>query len=298
MRQSTYAEIYADLVEELREAGVYSPELITLEVGSRGAFHQAGFDDLKHYLCAPSRAWDAMLVQITGTVIKQSHKSWVKAVQELPHEVMKFSINASLNTLPTNSNLQNWGKKAYSTCSLCHESRQSLSHVLNNCPRAMELRRYSKRHDEVLAILGDFIQTHLRQNFSITLELPLTTYSFPQHITPTDMRPDIVWWSEECKELWLLELTISYESQVADSCLRKRAKYQDLVEAGCMAGFRTELITIEVGSRGMLSDVEFETLKSTFNVPGKTMTSLCLQVIRTTILESFKIWCSRNLHVQ
>ena len=72
LKESTYA----DLVEELREAGVYSPELITLEVGSRGAFHQAGFDDLKHYLCAPSRAWDAMLVQITGTVIKQSHKSW------------------------------------------------------------------------------------------------------------------------------------------------------------------------------------------------------------------------------
>ena len=219
---------------------------------------------------------------------------WVKAVQELPSEVMKFSLNASLDTLPTNSNLRTWGKKAHDTCPLCHESRQTLLHVLNNCPVAMELRRYSRRHDAVLAVLGDFIQAHLPPTFSITSDLPSATYSFPQHITPTDMRPDIVWWSDVHKELWLLELTVSYESLVADSCQRKRAKYQDLVEAGDAAGFRTELITVEVGSRGMLQDEEFDHLKLLFNVPQKSIACLCLSIIRTTILESFKIWCSRN----
>ena len=34
-----------------------------------------------------------------------SPELWVKAVQVLPPEVMKFSVNASLDTLPTNSNL-------------------------------------------------------------------------------------------------------------------------------------------------------------------------------------------------
>ena len=47
------------LVEGIREAGEYSPELITLEVGSRGPFHQAGFDDLKAYLDAPTKEWEA-----------------------------------------------------------------------------------------------------------------------------------------------------------------------------------------------------------------------------------------------
>ena len=35
---------------------------------------------------------------------------------------------------------------------------------------------------------------------------------------------------------------------MADARARKRAKYYDLVVAGRAAGYRTELITVEVGS--------------------------------------------------
>ena len=63
------------------------------------------------------------------------------------------------------------------------------------------------------------------------------------------MRPDIVWWSDESTELRLFKLTISYESLVEDSSIRKQAKYQELVEAECEKGYSTELITLEVGSR-------------------------------------------------
>ena len=43
---------------------------------------------------------------------------WVRAVQNLPPELMKFALNAALDTLPTNSNLHRWGKKSYDTCPL------------------------------------------------------------------------------------------------------------------------------------------------------------------------------------
>ena len=65
------------------------------------------------------------------------------------------------------------------------------------------------------------------------------------------MRPDIVWLSDDRKELWLLELTISYESLVADTRQRKEAKYY-LLQAGRAGGYHSQLITVEVGSRGML----------------------------------------------
>ena len=225
---------------------------------------------------------------------EKSPNLWVKAVQALPPEPLKFALNASLNTLPTNSNLHTWGKKASDRCSLCCEARQSLTHVLNNCPIAMKLRRYSRRHDKVLELLGFFIQAYLPNDFSIAIDSPSFTYSFPQHIIPTDLRPDIVWWSDQQKELWLFELTISYESHVADARGRKRAKYHDLEEAGRVAGYKTELITIEVGSRGMVCSADFEILKAAVNATGKDVTNLCLEVIRTTLLESFRIWVSRN----
>ena len=225
---------------------------------------------------------------------ENSPELWVRAVQGLPPEPMKFALNASLDILPTNGNLYKWGKKTYYTCPLCCESRQSLVHILNNCPMAMTLRRYSRRHDEVLQVLGGFVQAHLPPTFSFTIDLPSVTYTFPHHITPTDMRPDVVWWSDEQKKLWLLELTISYESLVAETRQRKCVKYQDLVEAGQAAGYRTELITIEVGSRGMLSANDFDVIKSAVSATHKEVTSLVEALIRTTLLESFRIWGSRN----
>ena len=126
---------------------------------------------------------------------------------------------------------------------------------------AMELRRYSRRHDEVLKALNEFVRAHLPQRYTNTVDLDSESYCFPQHIVQTNMRPDIVWWCDESRELRLFELTISYESLVEDSRIRKQAKYQELVEAGREKGYDTELITLEVGSRGMWSDEDFARLK-------------------------------------
>ena len=158
----------------------------------------------------------------------------------------------------------------------------------------MGLRRYSERHDSVLKVFGDFIKASLPPHYSVTIDHPTDTYSFPHHITPTNLRPDIVWWCERQRELWLFELTISYESLTAKARDLKRAKYQDLVEAGRAAGYRTELITVEVGSRGMLGSSDLGPLAAAINCNRKDIETLCLIVIRTTLLESFKIWCSRN----
>ena len=75
----------------------------------------------------------------------------------------------------------------------------------------------------------------------------------------------------------------------------KRAKYQDLVESGRAAGYKTELITFEVGSRGMLGDSVVEGFKKAIKATQKDISSLCLLTIRSaTILGSFAIWTSRN----
>ena len=81
---------------------------------------------------------------------------------------------------------------------------------------------------------------------------------------------------------------------MADARRRKREKYHDLVQAGREAGYRTELITIEVGSRGMLCANDFDGLQAAIHAPLKEVTTLCLEVICTTLLELFRMWGSRN----
>ena len=85
-------------------------------------------------------------------------------------------------------------------CILCQEHRQSLLHILNTCRVAMGLRRYSERHDSVLKVFGDFIEASLPPHYSVTIDLPTRNYSFSHHITPTSLRPDIVWWCERQRE--------------------------------------------------------------------------------------------------
>ena len=94
-----------------------------------------------------------------------------------------------------------------------------------------------------------------------------------------------MWWSDEQRELWLFKLTVSYESLVADARARKRVKYHD---SGGAAGCKTELITVEVGSHGMLGDSDFEALKKAINAPRKEISSLCLLIIQSSILDSLK----------
>lgn len=137
---------------------------------------------------------------------------WVKTLQYLPQKAMKLALNSSMDSLPTNSNLYTWGKKSRDSFALCLQYRQSLLHILNNCPVAMDLRRYSRRHDEVLKVLGEFARANLPAEFNLTIDLPSEPYRFPYHIFPTDMHPDMVWWSDEMNKLWMFELTISYET--------------------------------------------------------------------------------------
>ena len=111
----------------------------------------------------------------------------------------------------------------------------------------------------------------------------------PRSVGESCAGPDIVRWSDKQRELWLLELTISFEPPVADAHERKQAKYLDLLEAGKGAGFETE-----VGSHGMLCATDFNFLRAAINDQLKEVTTLCLEVIRITLLESFRIWCSRN----
>ena len=81
---------------------------------------------------------------------------------------------------------------------------------------------------------------------------------------------------------------------MADAKARNRMKYHDLVEVGRAAGYKTELITVEVGSRGMLGDSDLDALRDAMDATRKEFTGLCLLAIRTAILGSFRIWCSKN----
>ena len=139
-------------------------------------------------------------------------------------------------TMPTSTSGRR--SKTAHACPLCKKEPQTLIHVLNACTVALNWRRYNTRHDAVLAELSKTISQSLGPD-----------YSFPLHLATTDLRPDMVWWNDNTKTATLLELTIPFDTILDDAAKRKEAKYLDLVSSIKEAGFTTNLLTVEMGSR-------------------------------------------------
>jgi len=63
--------------------------------------------------------------EMLRATISDTAAVWAKAVQALPSNTMKFTLNATHDTLPHNANSHPWKKKDSAACPLCGE-RQSL----------------------------------------------------------------------------------------------------------------------------------------------------------------------------
>ena len=220
---------------------------------------------------------------------------WATAVSRLGSEAMKFVLNAATDTLPTNSNLAKWRNGAVSrNCKLCGH-QQSLLHVLNSCEVALQLRRYNMRHDKVLSIIAELAQSYLPDSHHLTVDLSEESYSFPSHIIPTNLRPDLVIWSDVCKKLCLVELTISYESGFEDAARRKRNRYVDLVSDAKDRGYHSSVTPFQVGSRGVLDESSLESFRCILKpIPNKKWKCFLTDLTTTVIVESHRIWCQRN----
>lgn len=72
----------------------------------------------------------------------------------------------------------------------------------------------------------------------------------PQQIALTRLRPDLVLWSEKCKKVLLIELTVPWEENIAFAHERKLKRYDELATQCNDRGWNCEVFAVEVGCRG------------------------------------------------
>ena len=64
----------------------------------------------------------------------------------------------------------------------------------------LNLRHYNTRHDSVLKEIEQGVRPHLSEGECLLADLPnYQPYTFPPHITYTDLRPDLVLWNNKEK---------------------------------------------------------------------------------------------------
>ena len=125
-------------------------------------------------------------------------------------------------------------------------------------------------------------------------DLPNSTYDFPSSVASTDLRPDLVVWSDTQRVTVLAELTVCFEMNFVDASQRKTNKYQDLLDTCTANGYNTKLVTLEVGSRGFINISGFQQLFKLFALSKREQLNLFRAVGREAILQSHRIWTARN----
>ena len=184
------------------------------------------------------------------------------------------------DVLPSPSNLFCWGLAETPACPLC-QRRALLEHIISCCSKALGEGRYRWGHDQVLKVIADTICSGISLSkqqqparHSITFVKAgeksqhrpsqtgglLTTardwhlkvdlgkqLKFPETITVTTLRPDLVLMSESTRQVILLELTVPWEDRMEEAFERKRAKYEELAGECRRNGWMTRCNPIEVG---------------------------------------------------
>ena len=158
------------------------------------------------------------------------------------------------------------------------------------------MRRFNARHDAVLEVIASFIAQHLPESYKVTADLPrYQPYVFPLHIATTDQRPDIVVWSDTVQEVWVIELTVCFETRYEEAHNLKVNRYADLMEQIDDSTYSGSLVTLEVGSRGFLSLPSFTLLKQQLLICTRRQWEEALSnITRRAISGSHRIWVTRN----
>ena len=92
----------------------------------------------------------------------------------------------------------------------------------------------------------------------------------------------------------IAELTVCCEASYEAAHKRKLQKYMDLEKEARSNGYTTDLLTLEVGSRGFINTVSFNELRTYLLVPSKEWNCFLQNICRAAIAGSYKIWTSRN----
>ena len=200
---------------------------------------------------AGKRMKHAQSLECQGQVFRCSEDGaasiWSKAVSKNYPLSSWVLPQCCQDTLPHNANLAMWRRREglSSARKLCGE-RQTLLHVLNNCPKALNMRWYNERHNTVLEVISKFMAKSLPEEYQLLADLPqFQPYVFPPHIATTDQRPDIVVWNSTNQEVWVIKLTVCFETGYEDAHTLKTNRYTDLMRQIADSSVDGTLVTLE-----------------------------------------------------
>ena len=162
---------------------------------------------------------------------------WKSHLYDMRARIMKFLLNAAIDTLPTAANLKRWKKSPSDKCKLCLEI-QTTDHCLNICKVGLDTGRWTWRHN---TILNYIMNCSDRSKFQVFSDLPGQEAAgggtIPPEVCVTPLKPDIVIIDNHKKELNIFELTCPLEQNIEEIHLFKQNYSATIYIIGCTSKF-------------------------------------------------------------
>ena len=216
---------------------------------------------------------------------------WQSLLTKLPGNIFAFSRKALIFCLPNKSNLYRWKKVENNECSFCKKAETQL-HVLQNC--VQYLVRYTWRHDSILWTLCKKISWSIEEETTkLYADLKCEEFKFPCTSELFEsQRPDIVVVKD--KKVWVLELTICFETNTQKSRDYKQDRYKRLKDQLKINCDEFEVIYFEVTSLGFISKESAKQVKKLLSELEVNVDRTLYKCMETAIRASYFIFCRRN----
>ena len=215
---------------------------------------------------------------------------WSTVQQHMPKNIFNFSIKYLNNTLPTRKNLCKWSLSQSAACSFCLQS-ETLQHVISSCRCYLEEGRYTWRHNSVLLYLANTLSS-LNQ---CTVYADLPSFISPCLITGDSLRPDLLLLTED-STLYIIELTLGFETNMQANSIRKANKYTTLIKDLSSTYSKVTFINLSMSALGVMGSScdSFLSLLQDLHFDKLMQKRIVMKTINIAIRSSYYIFCQRN----
>ena len=250
------------------------------------AVRRGSEERLQNHLISQGSFFSSIMNNSTSTF----NSLWSSVQSKLPKNIFNFTIRYINNTLPTRKNLSKWGLSSTSDCSFC-SSPETLLHVIAGCKTYLDEGRFTWRHDSVLNFLASTLTAV--QNSTLYADIP--GFVNPSVITGDRLRPDLLLVTEN-RCLYILELTVGYESNLQVNANRKRQKYLDLIKEQEADYDKVKFVNLSLSTLGVFSrsSENFDGMLRSLKCDTKFCKYIKKKIVNMCIRTSYYIFCKRN----
>ena len=222
--------------------------------------------------------------------LTQLNSLWSYVQSSLPKNIFNFTMRYLKNTLANRTNLHKWKLSSSPDCSFCLKP-EFLLHIVAGCKSYLEDGRYTWRHNSAL----HFIASTLKCIKNSTMYAVLPGFLSPCIVAGDHLRPDMLI-STGSATVYIIKLTVGFESNINLNAERKKDKYMQLTRDLSSKYRSVNFINLSIRSLGIFgkSCNYFIAMRNDLNIDKQNLNYVLRKITAIIIRSTYYIFCMRN----